>query len=264
MTRFYVEVARVALRRQLAYPWANIAGLVTNAFFGAIVSYVVIALYRARPSAAGYDISDTLRYVWLVQALIMVVLPFGWFDLMLTIASGDVVSDLSKPCDFYWYWFSRECGRDLYYLVLRALPTYLLGMVFFGVGAARSWPVWPAFAASLALAGALGIAYRFIYNLAAFWIIEGRVMGLMAHTVALFFGGSIVPIPFFPPWLRAVTEWTPFSGLMNVPAEVFVGKLSGANLALGLARQGLWLVVLTLLARVLVRAANRRIVVQGG
>ena len=58
------------------------------------------------------QLEDALRYIWLVQALIMVVVPFGWTDLMLTIRSGDVVSDLTKPCDFYWYWFSREVGRD--------------------------------------------------------------------------------------------------------------------------------------------------------
>ena len=50
--RFYIEVARTAFRRQLIYRWANLAGLITNAFWGAIISYLVIALYHARPVAA--------------------------------------------------------------------------------------------------------------------------------------------------------------------------------------------------------------------
>jgi ABC-2 type transport system permease protein len=49
MMRFYIEVARTAFRRQLIYRWANLAGLLTNAFFGAVFSYVIIALYFARP-----------------------------------------------------------------------------------------------------------------------------------------------------------------------------------------------------------------------
>ena len=57
----------------------------------------------------------------------MVVLPFSWWDLMQTIRTGEVVTDLSKPCDFYWYWFSREIGRDAYYLLFRAIPTYAIG-----------------------------------------------------------------------------------------------------------------------------------------
>src|SRR5207245_8298307 len=91
MARFYVEVARTAFRRQLIYRWANLAGLVTNIFWGIIISYVMIALFHARHEVGGFNVSDTLSYVWVVQAMIMIVLPFGWYDLMLTIRSGEVV-----------------------------------------------------------------------------------------------------------------------------------------------------------------------------
>jgi ABC-2 type transport system permease protein len=142
MLRFYFAVGWTAFQRQLVYRWANFAGLITNIFFGSIFSYVIIALYHARPAVNGYDVLDSLRYTWLVQALIMVVLPFGWYDLMQTIRSGEVVSDLSKPCDFYWYWFSREVGRNLYYLLFRAIPIYIAGMLLFGIGLPNQWPYW--------------------------------------------------------------------------------------------------------------------------
>jgi ABC-2 type transport system permease protein len=264
MLRFYVEVARAAYRRQLIYRWANIAGLLTNVFFGAIVSYVYIALFQARPHAAGYDVQDALTYIWVVQAMIMVVLPFGWYDLMLTIRSGEVVTDLSKPCDFYWYWFSREAGRDLYYFVFRLVPTYLGGILLFGIGLPKQWEVWLVYAASLMLGAVLGIALRFLYNILAFWILDARAAAAMTGVIALFFTGSYVPLAFFPPWLRGIAEWLPFSGLMNVPAEVFLGKLNGLDLALNLARQGLWVVTLTLAARLLAAIAQRRVVTQGG
>lgn len=264
MLRFYVEVARTAFRRQLIYRWANLAGLLTNIFFGAIFSYVIIALYHARPIAAGYDVQDALRYTWLVQAMVMVVLQFRWEDLMLTIRSGEVVTDLSKPCDFYWYWFSREVGRDVYYLLFRALPTYLSGMLLFGIGIPGGWSVWFFYAVSLLLGAALGIAYRFLYNIAAFWILEARAVGGLFTVFALFFTGSYVPIAFFPPWLHDVVVWLPFNGLMNVPAEIFLGKLSGSTLLFELGRQMLWLVVLTVGVRVLTSAGTRRVTVQGG
>jgi ABC-2 type transport system permease protein len=264
MLRFYFAVARTAFRRQLIYRWANLAGLATNVFFGIVISSVFIALYHSRPTAAGYDLRDTLRYWWIVQALIMVVLPFGWWDLMLTIRSGEVAADLSKPCDFSWYWFSREAGRDVYYLLFRCLPTYVAGAVIYGLGGPPSPAVWPVFAVSLALGAALGIAYRFLYNIIAFWIIEARAAGGMAAVIALFFTGSYMPLAFFPPWLHAIVVWLPFSGMMNVPAEVFLGKLSGAGLLLALGQQALWVVALILIARWVAALAARRVIVQGG
>ncbi len=264
MVRFYFEVARTAYRRQLIYRWANLAGLLTNIFFGAIFSYVMIALFQARPVAAGYDVQDALRYIWLVQAMVMVVLTFGWYDLMLTIRSGEVVSDLSKPCDFYWYWFSREIGRSAYFLLFRGLPTYLAGMLLFGFGVQGDWRLWLAYAASLPLAAMIGIAYRFLFNIVAFWVLEARAVGGFATAIALFFAGSYVPLPFFPSWLRAIAIWLPFNGLMNVPAQIFLGKLTGIALLFGLGLQVLWVILLTLGVRSLASVAARRVIVQGG
>lgn len=264
MLRFYVAVARTAFRRQLIYRWANLAGLCTNIFWGVIMTAVFTGLYRSRPIAAGYDLRDTLTYWWLVQSMTMLVLTFGWYDLLLTIRSGEVASDLSKPCDFFWYWFSREAGRDVYYLLFRGLPTYAAGMLLFGIATPSRVGDWLAFALSLLLGASLGIAYRFIANLAAFWIVEGRAVANMSYAVALFFTGSYMPIAFLPAPVRAVVEWLPFSGMMNVPAEIFAGKLGGAALALAFAQQVLWLAVLTVGARLLTILATRRVVVQGG
>src|SRR5947209_8922577 len=193
MLRFYIEVAREAFRRQIIYRWANIAGLITNIVFGIIFSYVMIALFQVRSIAGGYDVRDALRYVWLVQSLVMIVLTFGWYDLMLTIRSGAVISDLSKPCDFYWYWFSREFGRSIYYLLYRGLPTYVAGMLLFGFGFPTDWRNWLTFLFSLLLGSSIGIAYRVLYNVVAFWFLEARGMGTLFVVVALFFTGNYVP-----------------------------------------------------------------------
>jgi ABC-2 type transport system permease protein len=264
MLRFYVEVARTAFRRQLIYRWANLAGLLTNAFFGSVFSYVIIALYHARPVVAGYNVNDTLRYTWVIQAMIMVVLPFGWLELMQTIRSGEVIADMSKPCDFYWYWFSREVGRDIYYLLFRCIPTYIIGMLLFGIGLTTEWRSWLAYCLTFALGAMIGIAYRFLYNVIAFWIIEARAVATLAAVIALFFTGSYVPLPFFPAGLRTFASWLPFNGLMNLPAELLGGKLTGGSVAFEIGRQVLWLIVMTLLVRSITARAGRRIISQGG
>ncbi|GAC1379349.1 MAG: ABC-2 family transporter protein [Ktedonobacteraceae bacterium] len=264
MLRFYIEVARTTFRRQLIYRWANLAGLLTNIFFGSIFSYVIIALFYTHSAVAGYNVRDTLRYTWLVQSMIMIVLGFGWYDLMLTIRSGAVISDLSKPCDFYWYWFSREFGRNIYYLFYRGLPTYLAGMLLFGFGVPGDWRSWLAFILSLLLGATVGIAYRVLYNAVAFWFLEARAIGTLWVVVALFFTGSYVPIPFFPSWLLTIANWLPFNALMNVPAEILLGKVTGSTILFELVRQAIWVVLLTLLVRSIIAIAGRRVIVQGG
>lgn len=264
MFRFYFEVARTAFRRQAIYRWANLAGLITNIFFCIIFSYVIIALFHARPVVSGFGLVDSLRYTWIVQAMLMVVIPFGWLDLMLTIRTGEVVMDLSKPCDFYWYWFSREMGRNGYYLLFRAIPIYLAGMLLFSLGAPTSGSAWLGFGLTFLLATMLGIAYRFLYNIVAFWIVEARSTVTLAQVAALFFTGSYIPIPFLPAWLRSITAWLPFNGLMNLPSQILLGKITEGALWFEFARQLGWVVILTCSCLLLTRVATRRVVAQGG
>jgi ABC-2 type transport system permease protein len=245
MLRFYFAVASTSFRRQLVYRWANLSGLITNIFFGSIFSFIIIALYQSRPSVAGYNLQDALRYTWLIQALIMVALPFSFYDL-------------------YWYWFSREMGRNCYYLFFRALPIYLAGMLLFGIGFSGDLRSYLAFPFVLFLGMMLGIAYRYWYNLIAFWIVEARAVAIFAGIVALFFTGSYVPLPFFPTWLRTIADWLPFTGLMNFPAEIFMGKVPATLFWLSLARQLAWVILLTLFVRWLTTLAARRVIVQGG
>jgi ABC-2 type transport system permease protein len=116
----------------------------------------------------------------------------------------------------------------------------------------------------LPLSVLLGIGYRFLYNIVAFWLVEARAMVVLAANLALFFTGSFIPIPFFPVWLRALTEWLPFNGLMNLPVEILLGKIAGSTMWLDIGIQVCWCMVFVLGARMLTRAATQRVVVQGG
>ena len=111
--RLYWEVAKRSFQRQLAYRAATLAGLVTNTFFGYLRGAVFIALFATRPEVAGWDVRDALTYVWLTQALIMIVQLWGWWEVADNIKTGDVASDLAKPFDYYLLAGPRSRPRRL-------------------------------------------------------------------------------------------------------------------------------------------------------
>ncbi len=134
--RLYWEVGRRALQRQLAYPTANLAGLVTNAFFGYVRGAIFLSLYTGQGSIAGYDAQAAVTYTWMTQALVMVVALWGWWEVEQTIRTGDVVTDLARPFSYLAYWLARDLGRAGYFLAFRFAPVLLAGQLFFGL----RWP----------------------------------------------------------------------------------------------------------------------------
>jgi ABC-2 type transport system permease protein len=262
--RLYIELARKAAQRQLAYRQANLAGLLTNLFFGALRGAVLIALYGARPEIAGYTLTAAITYTGLTQALIRVVQIFGWLDIAKTVRSGDIVSDLSKPFDYYGFWLAQDAGASLVHLLVRGAPIILVYAVFTPL-------VWPsnveralAFAASLALAMLVSFAWRFCLNITALWATDAIGIARLGFTVSMFFSGFLVPVKFFPPWLQSIASWTPFPSICETPVQIWLGILSGPAGMSALAQQACWAVLLTLIARLMLTAGVRKLVIQGG
>lgn len=59
--RLYWEVARRAFRRYATYRTATYAGIFTNAIFGLIQAYVLLAVYRRRADVTTHDLADIQR-----------------------------------------------------------------------------------------------------------------------------------------------------------------------------------------------------------
>lgn len=262
--RLYVEVAKRAFARQMAYRTANLAGLTTNAFFGTLISFMYIGLYGGREIEAGWTLRDTLDFVWISQSLLTPVYIWGWWEIALTIRSGDVVSDLSKPLDYYSFWLSQDAGRAVFHVLFRLAPTLLMGSLLFGLGLPADAGRWGAFLLSLALAVWISFGLRFLVNVSAFWLLDYRGPGMLLLFANSFLSGLLVPLVFWPDWARGVVGWLPFAGIIQAPVDVILGKATGPGLAGVLLFQLAWGLALLAAGRLLLALAVRRVVIQGG
>jgi len=262
--RLYFELAKKAAQRQLAYRQANLAGLLTNLFFGALRAYVLIALYGLRPEIAGYTLTAAITYTGLTQAILRAVQIFGWQDLMKTVRSGDIASDLAKPFDYYFFWLAQDLGANVVHLIVRGIPI----MLVYAVATSLVWPsdvnAALAFALSLLLAMLVSFAWRFCVNITALWSADALGFARLGYTLAMFLSGFLIPVTFFPSWLKTLAAWTPFPAMIETPVEIWMGILSGPAVAAALIQQAFWAGVMMLLGRLMLAAGTRKLVIQGG
>lgn len=262
--RLYYEIAWRSFRRATVYRSSYIAGILTNAFFGVLRSYMYIALYGAGGAVAGFTLADAISYTWVTQALISI--GAGWVfsrELMQSIRTGDVITDLTRPWNFYGYWLSQSLGERGFNLLVRGTLTYLIGVLYFRavVPAAAQWM---GIAVAIALALVLSFAFSFIVNMSAFWLLDSSGVMMIANIMLSFFSGFLLPIAFFPAPLAAVARALPFQAITGLPAQIFLGQLHGAALGQALLLQLVWAVVLVTLGVLLLRAAMYKVTIQGG
>ena len=114
------------------------------------------------------------------------------------------------------------------------------------------------------LAVGLGFAYGFLVQLTAFWITDVRGPNQLAWIAAGFLSGMFSTIVLFPAGLEAVARALPFAWMVQLPAEVFLGKHQGLDLLRVFLFQAAWLAALLALGRVVLARAVRKLVVVGG
>lgn len=264
--RLYVELARRSFQQQLTYRGATLAGLFTNSIFGLMIAGVYMGLYASQPAGAdqvvrGWSADQTLTLVWINQSLLMTVYMWGWWEVIHTIQSGMIVTDLLKPMDFLSYWLSRDLGRAAAHFLIRGIPTFAVGSIFFDLLVPDSALRWVAFMVSIVCAVMVSFLFRFMLNLAGFWVIDHRGLNYMAMATLNLLSGFLIPLAFFPGPVRATANALPFRAIIMVPNEIYLGQIP---IVQGLGLQAGWIAIMLAGARWIMRRGERKVVVQGG
>ncbi|MFD3657985.1 ABC transporter permease [Streptomyces sp. 24-1644] len=265
--RLYAVVAAGGFRRHATYRIATAAGVFTNTAFGFIMAYTYTALWDERPRLGGYDMSEALTYVWLGQALLMTCAMMGGGfedELMERIRTGDIAVDLYRPADLQLWWLAGDLGRAAFHLLGRGIVPMVLGALAFDLALPGSFWTWPAFLVSVLLGVVVSFAVRYLVALSAFWLMDGAGAMQIAWLAGLFFSGMLLPLNLFPGVLGEVARMLPWSSLLQVPADVFLGKRTGWGLVEAYAFQGGWALALLTAGRLVQVLATRRVVIQGG
>jgi ABC-2 type transport system permease protein len=262
--RLFWELSKLAFQRQLTYRAATLAGLATNFFFGMLRASVIIALFHGNSEIAGMTITDAITYTGLTQGTIAFLSLFSWFEVMNSVYTGAVSSDMLKPMNYFNFWLAQDTGRAFASFLLRGLTIMIAYAIFFDITTPQSMPQWLAFFMVLILAWLISFSWRFLVNLAAFWTPNALGIARLAFILSWYMSGFLFPLRFFPPWFVKLCYLTPFPYTINAVVEVYLGLVDGQALVGIILAQVAWILMLILASMIALRAGVRRLEILGG
>ncbi|MEV4469661.1 ABC transporter permease [Nonomuraea salmonea] len=230
--------------------------------FGVLRAYILIALWQARPGLAGYDVADAVTYCFLTQAFIAPMQLFGGgLAIPERIRSGDIALDLVRPASLQLWSLAEDLGRASYLFLVRGIPPMLLGAALFGIKVPTDAGRWAVVLAGLSIAVVASFAWRYLLALSVCWLLDDRGVAVLSMVLMTFFSGMMVPLPLFPGLLGDIAAALPWAAMVQVPADLYLGKTDPAQ---ALAFQAFWAAVLLGLGALGTRAIRHKVVIQGG
>lgn len=262
--RSYWAILSARFRILLQYRAAAIAGFGTQLFWGFIRVMIFTAFYHSTTASQPMTLRETIIYIWLGQALLLL-LPWNMDrDIAELIKTGNVAYELVRPLDLYWLWFCRSIAMRLAPVFLRAIPMIIIAGLFFGLEPPPSWTSAGVFAIATLGALLLSAAITTLTSISLLWTISGEGIIRFLPTITVVFSGLIIPLPLFPDWAQPILNILPFRGIMDIPFRLYMAHIPPSQAPLLIAHQLAWTAGLILLGRMLLSRGLRRVVVQGG
>ena len=260
--RKYLEIARISAANRLAY----FGEALSRPLFFAVILFVFVQLWSAvygadRRVVAGFTVGDVLWYLVLTEAILLSAPRLeGRVDE--EVKSGGLATLLGRPCHYVLHHLAAFLGETLPLFALNLAAGLAVGTALIGPPP-FSWMSLPVAAVSLTLAFTLHFYFSMGVALLAFWV-EDATPFFWIYSKALFIlGGLMIPLDFFPGWLRVLTDWLPFRHVLCEPARLAVHPSTTAVGGLLLWQVG-WIVVVAAAVHGMFALGIRRVHLHGG
>src|SRR5678815_3657281 len=114
----------------LQYRTVAFAGIVTQLFFGFVRVMIYDGFYRSTSVPQPMTYEQVVSYVWLSQAMLLLVMLHVEPEIASMIRTGVVAYELTRPIDLYGLWFARCFSARAAPLLMRSIPILLISALF--------------------------------------------------------------------------------------------------------------------------------------
>jgi ABC-2 type transport system permease protein len=214
----------------------------------------------AAPDIRGYSYNDFVAYYLLTMlGRAFSSMPGLASGVARQVRDGEIKKYLVQPIDFVGFMLLSRVAHKLAYYSVAIGPFALVYFLCRGY-----FPGWPdattmaAFLASLVMGFVLGFFLEICIGMISFWFLEVSSLLFVYMLLNFFLSGHMFPLDMLPQPFDQIVQFLPLRYLAYFPAAVFLGKITGPDLANGLLAELAWILFFIVLCRLMLHRGLKR------
>lgn len=261
--RKYWVAARISARDSSSNYGTIIAndlavGVTITALFS-VYSFV----FAARPSVRGVTLSMALWSIGMYTMYWSTGIRNIFRDIAFDVKNGSVEGILNKPVDYIMLTVAKRCGRQTWVCLSTIALATLILLIMVGLPQINFSLLWLVEFFGLLIGGLLLAILCFsLIGISAFWLDDNDPVMWIFDKSVMILSGSIVPVVFFPSWLKAIATWSPMGAMVSF-SRAFTGDLIIQFPELFLS-QLIWCTVILLSTIIIWQRTKRILSIYGG
>lgn len=264
----YLNICRVSLIERFTYRGDFMLATVLRflPLLTTILLWQAIYAGSGQSSLSGFSYHNMIAYLLLVHISRMFSsMPGLSTGIARDIRQGELKKYLLQPIDMIGYLLAYRVAHKIAYIATTSIP--YAGLYLVCRGYFEGWPdllTLLAYVASLLLGFLCGFFFEVCMGMLGFWMLEISSLLYVINTINFFVSGQMFPLDLLPSMVVQLLKALPFQYLAYFPAVIFLGKVQGADLWLGLLQEAAWAMGFCIIARYLYHFGLKRYSAFGG
>jgi len=260
----YFDFARKTFRQRMIYKTDMIMSVASRVLDLFVQVSVWRVLYANRAVSNGVTIQDMITYVILGMLVSSGTRSYIDHRIADRVQDGSIAIDFIRPVHFKYYTIFEDLGDGALASLATTLPACVFGALCWGLRLPEN-PLTPILFLATLAGGILVVTHlNYTLGLLSFWFKTSYHVDWLFGAMRALFSGAFVPLWFYPPALRAVSEAFPWQLASFAPLAIFLEKSPPSAAIKVLVLQAVWLSALLVIERMLWRKAQEKIEVYGG
>jgi ABC-2 type transport system permease protein len=262
----YRHVFLVGLQSNIVYRWNFALRGFFSLFHLTVVFILWTAAYEGSLEIGGFNVGQTMTYFVMLLVLQFFIGAFNEdYQISEEIRNGLINQFLLKPINYFLYRFTIYMSARLVSGLLVLVPIAVAYPLIkdYITFPDELWRLALGFPATL-MAGIIQFSIAYCFGMLTFWFLEIQGFVILSLAIETMLGGQMFPLDLMPDWVFRLSQFLPFYYQMYFPAAILTGRIDHALAVQGLIVQGIWVVALLVLNRLLWTRGLRRHTAVGG
>lgn len=231
----------------------------------AIVLFVFIhiwqAIYAGRAEMEGYTIAQMIWYLAFAEVLVLSATA-GVDDVGEEVRSGALANTLLKPWSYLTMQFTKRISIFFYGAISVGLIAFLAAFLLVGSIDINLYFI-PFIIIGAILASVLDFCLVMSLGVLALWIEDTSSLQWIYEKSLFILGGMMVPLDFYPLWLKEILAYLPTTFMIYLPSKMFV-RFEIDTFVSMVFGQIAWIIVIGVIMVILYKISIRKVSINGG
>lgn len=241
--------------------------IVMNLVSGFIAVFVQIALWKALYENGlnqTTTLADSITYTLINSFFIKRCFIYMSNSISDSIYSGDVEIDLIRPISMREMATMRSIGRNIFDLCSFSFPIMVVTIIMYGIEGPKDIGSLLYAVITAILGQIIFWLFECILGYTAFWLKVNWYLAYIELAVMTIFGGTTIPIWFYPEWLQNICYYLPFKYVGYESIYIYLYGSSTIEFLKTISIQLIWILLFLVMEKIIWCRAVRKTEVFGG